>query len=413
MTAARKIRVLIVDDSASVRQALKDILDADPEIEVIATAGDPFAAAERMRKEVPDVITLDVEMPRMDGISFLEKLMRQHPIPVVICSSLTGAGSQTAFAALERGAVEVIEKPRTGTPREWKESSIHICDAVRAAARAQLTRIGTRGTARAQPTAIGMPGARRARPTTLGPPGARRARTTTNDPTRVRATPGATLAAATRHAVTAGLVPRQSATAMIPLGRSAMLETTDTVVAIGASTGGTEALLAVLRALPADAPGIIIVQHMPEKFTTQFAARLDTLCAITVKEAASGDTVMRGQALIAPGNHHLLLKRSGARYYVEVTDGPLVNRHRPAVDVLFRSTARYAGANAMGVILTGMGDDGARGMLEMKQAGAYTVAQDEASCVVFGMPAEAIKHGGVNRVLPLDRIASEVVARCR
>ena len=192
-----------------------------------------------------------------------------------------------------------------------------------------------------------------------------------------------------------------------------LVRTTEKVIAIGASTGGTEALLAVLRALPVDSPGIVIVQHMPEKFTSQFAARLNTMCAISVKEAVSGDTVLRGQALIAPGNHHLLLKRSGARYYVEISDGPLVNRHRPSVDVLFRSTARYAGANAVGVIMTGMGDDGARGMLEMKQAGAHTMAQDEASCVVFGMPAEAIKHGGVDRVLPLDRIASEVVARGR
>jgi two-component system chemotaxis response regulator CheB len=423
VTPGRKIRVLIVDDSASVRQALKDILDADPEIEVIATAGDPFAAAERMRKEVPDVITLDVEMPRMDGISFLDKLMRQHPIPVVICSSLTGAGSQTAFAALERGAVEVIEKPRTGTPREWKESSIHICDAVRAAARAQLSRNGVRAAPRASP-APNSPGAPRGRRTTMDVPGVRRPRTTTTEPTLVRQAPGTTpgLVARRTPSTTPGLAARQTAVAgpssklsadVIAMGKSSMIETTETVVAIGASTGGTEALLALLRVLPVDSPGIVIVQHMPEKFTTQFAARLDTLCAIRVKEAASGDTVMRGQALIAPGNHHLLLKRSGARYYVEVTDGPLVNRHRPSVDVLFRSTARYAGANAVGVILTGMGDDGARGMLEMKQAGAYTVAQDEASCVVFGMPAEAIKHGGVDRVLPLDRIAGEVVTRCR
>jgi two-component system chemotaxis response regulator CheB len=376
VTGKPKIRVLVVDDSASVRQALKDILDADPEIEVIATAADPWAAAERMRKEVPDVITLDIEMPRMDGISFLDKLMAQHPLPVVICSSLAGAGSATAFAALERGAVEVVEKPVGTTPREWKESSFHICDAVRAAARARLTKRPARGAPRpASPT------------------------------------PGTV----SRLAASAG-APKLSATAVLPLpaGRlDAMLKTTEKVIAIGASTGGTEALLAVLRALPVDAPGIVIVQHMPEKFTSQFAARLNTLCAISVKEAVSGDTVLRGQALIAPGNHHLLLKRSGARYYVEVSDGPLVNRHRPSVDVLFRSTARYAGANAVGVILTGMGDDGARGMLELKQAGAHTMAQDEASCVVFGMPAEAIKHGGVDRVLPLDRIASEVVVRGR
>ena len=395
MSAARKIRVLVVDDSASVRQALKEILDGDPEIEVIATAGDPFAAAERMRREVPDVITLDVEMPRMDGISFLDKLMQQHPIPVVVCSSLTGEGSQTAFAALAKGAVEVIEKPRNGTPREWKESQIHICDAVRAASRARLP------AARKRTPTVTPNGTPRPRSATgTGPP---RTASTTTRPTGTRA-----------ERLTNA--PKLDASAILPapeLGSRAMLETTDTVVAIGASTGGTEALLAVLRTLPPDAPGIVIVQHMPEKFTSQFAARLDSLCQISVKEARTGDTVMRGQALIAPGNHHLLLKRSGARYYVEVTDGPLVNRHRPAVDVLFRSTARYAGANAIGVILTGMGDDGARGMLEMKQAGAFTVAQDEASCVVFGMPAEAIKRGGVDRVLPLERIAREAVVHRR
>jgi two-component system chemotaxis response regulator CheB len=403
VTPKRKIRVLVVDDSASVRQALKDILDADPEIEVIATAGDPWAAAERMRKQVPDVITLDIEMPRMDGISFLDKLMQQHPLPVVICSSLVGAGSQTALAALERGAVEVVEKPAGSSPREWKESSIHICDAVRAAARA---RIGKRGPSRTHAVTRSVNGA-------IGAPRER----TANSTPGIEAVTRVGLATAVSRLATAanaGSTPKLSATAILPLpfGRlDAMLKTTEKVVAIGASTGGTEALLAVLRALPADTPGIVIVQHMPEKFTSQFAARLDTLCAITVKEAVSGDTVLRGQALIAPGNHHLLLKRSGARYYVEVSDGPLVNRHRPSVDVLFRSTARYAGANAVGVIMTGMGDDGARGMLEMHRAGAHTMAQDEASCVVFGMPAEAIKHGGVARVVPLDRIASEVVAR--
>lgn len=350
-----KLRVMIVDDSASVRQALKELLEADPGIEVIATASDPWAAAERLRQEVPDVITLDIEMPRMDGLTFLDKLMRQHPIPVVVCSSLVGNNSQSALAALERGAVEVIEKPRGGTPREWKESSIHICDAVRAAAKVRVVK-----------------------------------RT----------------GAAARPKLTADAV-------LPPVKRTAMLETTDKVVAIGASTGGTEALLALLRELPADSPGVVVVQHMPEKFTRQFAERLDSLCAISVKEAEPGDTVMRGQALIAPGSKHLILKRSGARYYVDISDGPLVSRHRPSVDVLFRSTARYAGANAVGVILTGMGDDGAQGMLELKQAGAHTIAQDEATCVVFGMPAEAIKLGGVAKVMPLDRIAAEVMLRSR
>jgi two-component system chemotaxis response regulator CheB len=335
-----------------------------------------------MRKEVPDVITLDVEMPRMDGISFLEKLMRQHPIPVVICSSLVGAGSQTALAALDHGAVEVIEKPSASSPREWKESSIHICDAVRAAARSRRL---PRPASRSRPPATGVQSAL----------------------PRARASSGPIPAAVRSSA------PKLSADAVLPLARTAMLETTDKVIAIGASTGGTEALLAILRSLPVDSPGIVVVQHMPERFTAQFAARLDSLCSISVKQASSGDTVMRGQALIAPGNHHLLLKRSGARYYVEISDGPLVNRHRPSVDVLFRSTARYAGSNAVGVILTGMGDDGARGLLEMKEAGAHTVAQDEASCVVFGMPAEAIKRGAADRVLPLDKIAGAVLTRGR
>ncbi|MCE9574270.1 MAG: chemotaxis response regulator protein-glutamate methylesterase [Deltaproteobacteria bacterium] len=365
MTASGKIRVLVVDDSAAVRQALTTILNEDPEIEVIATASDPWVAAERLREQVPDVITLDVEMPRMDGLTFLDRLMRQHPIPVVICSSLTSAGSQTALAGLERGAVEVIEKPRGATPRAWQESSIHICDAVRAASKVRVRRRTDREP-RATPPLIRDAGAP---------------------------------------------APKLTADAMMPPPRrDAMIQTTEQVIAVGASTGGTEALLTFLRALPLDAPGLVIVQHMPEQFTTQFAARLDAQCAISVKEAATGDTVMRGRALLAPGNHHLLLKRSGARYYVEVADGPLVCRHRPSVDVLFRSTARYAGANAIGVILTGMGDDGARGMLELHQAGARTIAQDEASCVVFGMPAEAIKRGGVDRVLPLDRIAHDIIA---
>jgi two-component system chemotaxis response regulator CheB len=357
----KKIRVLVVDDSASVRQTLKQVLETDPEIEVIATASDPFVAAERIKAELPDVITLDVEMPRMDGLTFLEKIMSQHPIPVVICSSLTEAGSRTALAALEKGAVEVITKPKVGTAQFFQESAIRICDAVKSAVHAQL---------------------------------------------KPRKPNGAGPAAEPR--------PKLNADALLPAAASqAMIQTTEKVVAIGASTGGTEALRCFLEAMPANAPGFVIVQHMPEKFTAQFAARLNTLCAITVKEAADGDTVVRGQALIAPGNKHMLLKRSGARYHVQIKEGPLVSRHRPAVDVLFRSTARYAGSNALGVIMTGMGDDGAKGLLEMKAAGAWTIAQDQASCVVFGMPNEAIKLGAVEQVLPLERIAPEIVRRCR
>jgi len=350
-----KIRVLIVDDSAVVRQTLRDVLQSDPEIEVIATAGDPFVAADRIAEQVPDVITLDIEMPRMDGLTFLKKLMNQHPIPVVICSSLADEGAQSTVRALEYGAVEIVTKPRLGTKQFLEDSRIALCEAVKAAASA--------------------------RPRTLKP----------------------------SHTVE----PKLTADAILSPASHAMVETTEKVVVIGASTGGTEALKTVLETLPADTPGIVIVQHMPELFTRAFANRLDSLCNITVKEAESNDTVIRGRALIAPGNHHLLLKRSGARYYVEVKDGPLVCRHRPSVDVLFRSAARYAGQNAIGVILTGMGDDGARGMLEMKMAGAMTIAQDEATCIVFGMPKEAIKLNGVGKVLPLQSVANAMLTYAR
>ena len=350
-----KIRVLIVDDSAVVRQTRSEVLSSDPEIEIMATAADPFVAAERISEEVPDVITLDIEMPRMDGLTFLQKIMAQHPIPVVICSSLAEEGAQSTLRALEYGAVDIVAKPRLGSKQFLEESRITICQTVKAAAGARLRTI--------QP----------------------------------------------RRAVE----PKLTADAILSPATHAMAETTEKVVAIGASTGGTEALKTVLEALPPDTPGIVIVQHMPELFTRAFADRLNGLCAITVKEAEPNDTVIRGRALIAPGNHHVLLKRSGARYYVDLKDGPLVCRHRPSVDVLFRSAARYAGQNAVGVILTGMGDDGARGMLEMKQAGAVTIAQDEATCVVFGMPNEAIKRGAVDLVLPLEAVAGAVLNHAR
>ena len=351
-----KIRVLVVDDSAVVRQTLIEIINSDPELEVMSSAADPFIAAERMCDEVPDVITLDVEMPRMDGITFLQKIMSQHPIPVVICSSLVEDSSGTALKALEYGAVEIIQKPRIGTKQFLEESKIRICDAIKAAAIARVRPISQH-----------------------------------------------------RH-----VEPKLTADAIMPKPRSnAMVETTDKVIVVGASTGGTEAIKVFLEKMPADSPGIVIVQHMPEHFTKSFADRLDTLCKMSVKEAQDNDTVMTGRALIAPGNFHTLLKRSGARYYVEVKEGPLVSRHRPSVDVLFRSAARYAGGNAVGVIMTGMGDDGAKGMLEMKEAGVYTIAQDEASCVVFGMPQEAIKLGGVAKVYPLEDIAGAVLRNCR
>jgi two-component system chemotaxis response regulator CheB len=351
----KKIRVLIVDDSALVRQTLAGILSADPDIEVMATACDPFAAAGKMRDEVPDVITLDVEMPRMDGVTFLKKLMAQHPIPVVICSSLAGEQSATALKALEYGAVEIIQKPVVGTKKFFEESGIQICDSVKSAALSRIKK---------------------------------------NSPLKK-------------------VEPKLSADAVLAGPTRAMLETTEKVVVLGASTGGTEALRVFLEQLPMDAPGMVIVQHMPENFTRAFAKRLNGICRVSVKEAENNDTVLRGQVLIAPGNDHLLLKRSGARYYVEVRTGPLVSRHRPSVDVLFRSAARYAGKNAVGVIMTGMGDDGAKGMLEMKQAGAFTIAQDEASCVVFGMPNEAIKRGGVDRVLALEQISGTVLGECK
>jgi len=361
MSVVRKIRVLIIDDSATVRQTLTSILESDPQIEVLGVASDPFVAAKRIAEEIPDVITLDVEMPRMDGITFLRKLMAQKPIPVVMCSSLTEAGSETLLQALEAGAVDIILKPKVGVADHLLESKIRICDAVKAAAGAKLA------------------GSRRPVPQFTRP---------AHEPEK-----------------------KLTADAMLPppVATRAMARTTESVVCIGASTGGTEALRVLLEALPPDSPGMVIVQHMPEKFTASFAKRLDSLCAVEVKEAEDGDTVRRGRVLIAPGNKHTLLERSGARYYVSVKDGPLVSRHRPSVDVLFRSAARSAGSNAVGVIMTGMGDDGARGMTEMKQAGAFTLAQDEATSVVFGMPKEAIALGCIDRVVPLQNLAGEVL----
>ena len=351
----KKIRVLIVDDSALVRQTLQEILSSDPDIEVMATASDPFAAAKRLLKEVPDVITLDVGMPRMDGLTFLQKLMTQYPIPVVMCSSQTGKDSETTLRAIEYGAVEIIQKPRLGTKQFLEESRVRICDVVKAASQAQVKRIPARRE----------------------------------------------------------VEPKLTADVVISKGHAkTRIETTERVVVVGASTGGTEALRVFLQALPPGTPGIVIVQHMPEHFTAAFAERLDAICRISVREAQDHDPIARGRALIAPGNRHMLLKRTGVRYFVEIKDGPLVCRHRPSVDVLFRSAARYAGGNSIGVIMTGMGDDGAKGMQEMKEAGAVTFAQDEKTSVVFGMANEAIKRRAVDRVLPLERLAPEVVRVC-
>ncbi|MBF0448526.1 MAG: chemotaxis response regulator protein-glutamate methylesterase [Magnetococcales bacterium] len=368
MAVNRKIRVLIVDDSAVVRQTMDKILSSDPIIEVVGHAQDPFVAAARIKNLIPDVITLDVEMPRMDGITFLQKIMSQHPIPVVMCSTVTTKGSEAALRALEYGAVEIITKPKLGTKEFLEESRIRICDAVKAAAQVNVTKLTTRHRS-----------------------------ATTQSPQAVRVAPKLTADAV--------LPPLSSSTRILA-------QTTEKIVMVGASTGGTEALRIFLEALPANSPPIVIVQHMPEAFTKPFANRLDSLCQIRVKEAEDNDLVERGLALIAHGGRHTLLKRTGSRYFVEVKEGPLVSRHRPSVDVLFRSAARYGGKNCVGVIMTGMGDDGARGMKEMKDAGATNIAQDEKSCVVFGMPKEAIKHGGVDKILPLIQIAPEVLKLC-
>jgi two-component system chemotaxis response regulator CheB len=351
----KKISVLIVDDSALVRKTMQNILSSDPMIEVIGSASDPFIAVQKIKKNIPDVITLDIEMPRMDGLTFLKKIMSQHPIPVVIISTLTTKGAETGIKALEYGAVEVIEKPKVNTKKALEESTLSLCRAVKAAAQAKVKKI-------------------KIRPWDSIP-------------------------------------EKLSADAILSkkIHNSNSIKTTETIIAVGASTGGTEAIKLFLLNLPLNCPGIIITQHMPMMFTKQFADRLNDICNITVKEAVNGDSVLTGQALIAPGNRHMLLKRSGTRYFVEVKDGPLVNRHKPSVDVLFRSVSRYAGKNAIGIILTGMGADGAKGLLEMKEAGARTIAQDEKSCVVFGMPKEAIGMGAADYILPLDEIATKML----
>ena len=353
----KPIKVIVVDDSAVVRQVMTGLLSADPDIEVIHAVSDPLFAIERMKTAWPDVIVLDVEMPRMDGITFLRKVMQERPTPVVICSTLTEKGTHTTMDALAAGAFATIAKPQLGLKQFLNDNSNDLVATVKAAAAANVRQLAARSA---------LP-----------------------------------LAVPAKNSADVILSPSSE--------HSAMAQTTERVVAIGTSTGGTQALETVLTALPRVSPGIVIVQHMPEKFTAAFAARLHSVCRIDVKEAVNGDRVVQGLALIAPGGKHMLLRRSGAQYFVEVVDGPLVNRHRPSVDVLFRSVAKCAGANALGIIMTGMGDDGAAGLLEMRKAGAATVAQDEASCVVYGMPKEAVKLGAVGRVLPLDGIPSAIV----
>lgn len=358
---SKKIRVLIVDDSAVVRQSLTHILNSDKYIEVIGTAADPYFAAKKITGEKPDVITLDIEMPRMDGLTFLKKIMSQHPIPCVIISSLTIRGAQTTLKAFEYGAVEIIAKPFMYGGDFKPEAKIKIIDAVKAAACAKIKRLEKQETNKQKADIIIEP----------------------------------------RHSADA-VIKKQSV-------KNSMIRTTEKIIAIGASTGGTEAIREILMKMPVDCPGIVVVQHMPEQFTRTYAKALNDQCTIQVKEAENNDPVLPGQALIAPGNHHTLLKRSGARYYTEVKDGPLVNRHRPSVDVLFRSAATWVGSNATGILLTGMGNDGARGLLEMYENGAFTIAQDEKSSIVFGMPKEAIKLGAANLVMPLSEMPGFII----
>ena len=346
----------MVDDSAVVRQVMAAVLSQEPGLNV-TVASDPIIAMEKMTRVRPDVILLDLEMPRMDGLTFLRKIMSEDPIPVVVCSALAYPGTEIALRAIDEGAVDVITKPTVGLKGFLYESAILLIDTIRSASHARLRRRGL--------------------------------------PAHLPDT-------------------RQTALPMLPNREEPGLRiTTDKVVVIGASTGGTEALQMLLESMPPDAPGLVIVQHMPEVFTKAFAQRLDTTCKIEVKEAVDGDRVMQGRALIAPGNYHTLLRRSGGHYVVEVKSGPLVCRHRPSVDALFRTAAQAAGSNAIGVIMTGMGNDGAEGLLEMKKAGAWTIAQDEASCVVFGMPKEAIGLGAVEEVCSLPRIPATILERIR
>jgi len=353
----KKTRVMIVDDSAVVRKVLTEKIAKSSEIEVIASASDPIFAMDKMMKDWPDVVILDVEMPRMDGITFLKKIMAQRPTPVIICSTLTEKGAETTIQALAAGAVSIVTKPKAGLKDFLEDDANDMINVIKIAAKANLKRI-------------------------------------------VHMEPVAKVQ----------VQPKLSADAVLAApGTRAMAQTTESIIAIGTSTGGTQALEAVLTSLPRVCPGMVIVQHMPENFTAAFAKRLNDLCEIEVKEAAHGDRVIPGRALIAPGGKHMLLKRSGAQYHVDVIDGPLVSRHRPSVNVLFRSVAQQAGKNALGIIMTGMGDDGAQGLKEMLDAGAQTVGQDERSCVVYGMPKEANKLGATQKEVPLSKIPLEIM----
>jgi len=369
-----KITVVVVDDSALVRSMLTEIINRQPDMTCIGTAADPFVAREMIRNLNPDVITLDVEMPRMDGIDFLSKLMRLRPMPVVMVSTLTERGAEVTLKALELGAVDFVAKPKIGVADGLRQLADDITDKVRIAAKARINRLHLPAAAPAPAGAAGAP------------------------PTSVRSSGATATPAATKPATTSPGLGRLS---------------TEKIIFIGASTGGTEATKEVLASLPADSPGVVITQHMPPGFTRNYAARLDSLCKISVKEATDGERILPGHAYIAPGGLHLSVERSGANYIARVQDGDPVNRHKPSVEVLFKSAARVVGPNAIGIMLTGMGADGAKAMREMKDAGAYCVAQNEATCVVFGMPREAIAAGAVQEVLPLTQIAQHVLDHLR
>jgi len=355
----KKINVFIVDDSALIRKILTQLLATDPAIRCIGAAADPIFALQKMAKQWPDVIVLDIEMPRMDGITFLKKIMEERPTPVVMCSSLTEAGATTTMQALSAGAVDIISKPKIDVQGFFIEESSMLLDAIKSASKANLKRLAT----------------------------------TSSSIKKIQKPPETSIPSSNPPIKKAPHVPRNTAR----------------LIAIGTSTGGTQALESILKVLPSDCPGIVIVQHMPEKFTYAFAQRLDSLCELKVKEAEQGDKIQPGLALIAPGSHHMVVKRMGNQYQVQIRDGPLVSRHRPSVDVLFKSVRKSAANNAMGIIMTGMGSDGAAGLLEMYQAGAYTIAQDEKSCIVYGMPKEAVNRGAVVKTVALQNIADEII----
>lgn len=386
------IKVLIIDDSALVRQTLTEVLRESPEINVIGSAPDPIIGVRKIQSERPDVIILDIEMARMDGLTFLRKMNETvDPIPCVICSSLVTKGSPEALKAIELGAAEIILKPNLRTKQFFEESKIKLIDAIKAANLCQ------------------------GKIKQLIPSQAKlhfQKNQNDDDVSELEVVEELPEPKVEIDKPGRGVQPKLSADVILekPNPALAPIDSTDSVIVVGASTGGTEALKDFLTMLPENSPGLVIVQHMPEHFTASFAQRLDGLCKISVREAEDGDVVQRGQALIAPGNHHMLLKRQGKEYYVEIKDGPLVSRHRPSVDVLFRSAARYAGKNAIGIIMTGMGDDGAKGMKEMHDAGSFNIAQDEATCIVYGMPAEAVKAGAVDKIVPLHDIAQVMLS---